>query len=83
MRFCLHGVRSCCRYYSQTTSKSLLEDTNEALKAKSYGHTLLLPKTNFPLRTVGAKREIVYRRKTTEDLYKWQVRILSGLHFIA
>ncbi|CAG8535399.1 6997_t:CDS:2, partial [Ambispora gerdemannii] len=41
--------------------------------SKAYSDTLLLPKTNFPLRADAAKREITFRKRCTEDLYLWQL----------
>ena len=63
-----------CRYlrcYAQST-----ED-------KAFSKTLLLPKTSFPLRSDPAKSELPFRKKTTEDLYLWQVRcttLASPIH---
>jgi isoleucyl-tRNA synthetase len=44
---------------------------------KAYAKTLLLPKTDFPLRADAVNREKLFRKKTTESLYKWQVRFLQ------
>lgn len=38
-----------------------------------YTSTILLPKTNFPLRADAAKREHLFRDRCTKDLYPWQV----------
>lgn len=40
---------------------------------RPYAKTLLLPKTDFPMRADAANREKLYRKRTTEDLYRWQV----------
>lgn len=39
----------------------------------SYSHSLLLPKTAFPLRGDPLVREAAFRQRTCEDLYQWQV----------
>lgn len=41
-----------------------------------YTSTILLPKTNFPLRADAAKREHLFRDRCTKDLYPWQVRVI-------
>src|ERR1043166_3000800 len=38
---------------------------------KSYSDTLLLPKTNFPLRADAVNREILFRDRCSKDLYHW------------
>ncbi|KAI8352635.1 Isoleucyl-tRNA synthetase [Mortierella sp. GBAus27b] len=46
-----------------------------AVKGKpdqKYAPTLLLPKTEFPLRADAAVREHLFRQRTTTDLYAWQ-----------
>jgi hypothetical protein len=55
---------------------SLNEGTVSELDAKTFSKTLLLPKTLFPLRNDPFKTE--YRKKTCEDLYRWQVCIISA-----
>ena len=46
---------------------------------KAYSATLLLPKTTLPLKHKDAvAAELVYRSRTTDELYKKQVR-LAGL----
>ncbi|GAA5903873.1 isoleucine--tRNA ligase ISM1 [Sporobolomyces salmoneus] len=37
-----------------------------------YSESLNLPKTAFPLRAEAAKREKLFWKRTTEDLYEWQ-----------
>ncbi|GAA5795050.1 hypothetical protein HPULCUR_000401 [Helicostylum pulchrum] len=39
-----------------------------------YTNTILLPKTNFPLRADAAKREHLFRDRCTKDLYPWQLK---------
>ncbi|CAB4373577.1 unnamed protein product [Rhizophagus irregularis] len=41
--------------------------------SKLYSDTLLLPKTNFPLRADAANREILFQDRWSKDLYKWQI----------
>ncbi|KAI7906731.1 tRNA synthetases class I-domain-containing protein [Cokeromyces recurvatus] len=42
-------------------------------RTNPYTKTLLLPKTNFPLRAEASKREHLFRDRCTKDLYPWQV----------
>lgn len=46
--------------------------------SKAYSATLLLPKTEFPLRADPSIREEPFRQRTSEGLYQWQVRFFSG-----
>lgn len=41
---------------------------------KAFSKTLLLLKTHFPLWADPAKSEELFRRKTCDELYQWQVR---------
>jgi isoleucyl-tRNA synthetase len=44
---------------------------------KAYSATLLLPKTTLPLKHKNAvAAELVYRSRTTDELYQKQVRLL-------
>lgn len=43
------------------------------LDSKAFSKTLLLPKTPFPLWADPAKSEELFRRKTCDELYQWQV----------
>jgi hypothetical protein len=52
-------------------------NSSQALSKNAFANTLLLPKTNFPLWANPAQREVPYRHKTTEELYKWQVSIVN------
>lgn len=49
----------------------LAEGITSKADGKAFSNTLLLPKTSFPLRSVPFKAE--FRKKTCEDLYRWQV----------
>ncbi|CAG8576245.1 6913_t:CDS:10, partial [Acaulospora morrowiae] len=40
---------------------------------KAYSGTLLLPKTNFPIRADAANREHLFRDRCTKELYFWQL----------
>ncbi|OAQ31649.1 isoleucine--tRNA ligase [Linnemannia elongata AG-77] len=57
----------------------------KAPKAKpesKYGSTLLLPKTDFPLRSEAATREAGYRKRCTSELYPWQRENNPGELFV-
>lgn len=58
--------------HSQSKSKSD-KGPKKGKDAHSYSDSLLLPKTAFPLRADAAKREKLFRKRTTADLYSWQV----------
>ncbi|KAK4689695.1 isoleucyl-tRNA synthetase, partial [Tremellales sp. Uapishka_1] len=46
---------------------------NTSDKKKAYSHTLLLPKTSFPLKHKDVvSAEQAYRARTTDELYRWQ-----------
>jgi hypothetical protein len=57
------------RYFCGTACRR--NATNTGVKA--YSNSLLLPKTAFPLRADAVKREHLFRKRTCEDLYEWQV----------
>lgn len=57
---------SSCLNARETPTKS--KDRKHA-----YSDTLNLPRTPFPLKADAAKREILFRKRTTEELYDWQV----------
>jgi isoleucyl-tRNA synthetase len=44
---------------------------------KAYAKSLLLPKTAFPLRADAVKREPLFRQRTCDDLYQWQVGLVQ------
>lgn len=75
------ATNDTCALCASTLLKRQLH-TSRRLKAsspvstandKAYAKTLLLPKTDFPLRADAVNRERLFRKKTTESLYKWQV----------
>jgi hypothetical protein len=41
---------------------------------KLYANSLLLPRTTFPQWTNPLKTEVLLRKKTCDNLYRWQVR---------
>ncbi|KAF9922021.1 hypothetical protein FBU30_007906 [Linnemannia zychae] len=49
---------------------------------QKYAPTLLLPKTNFPLRAEAAVREHQFRQRCTTDLYAWQRENNAGELFV-
>ncbi|CAG8494859.1 11034_t:CDS:10 [Ambispora leptoticha] len=65
------GHRTIATSVARLATESKVK-SNEAA-SKAYSDTLLLPKTNFPLRADAAKREITFRKRCTEDLYLWQL----------
>ncbi|KAF9965115.1 hypothetical protein BGZ70_005390 [Mortierella alpina] len=60
------------------TSKKLAKDKPD----QKYASTLLLPKTDFPLRADAAVRESLFRQRCTTDLYAWQRENNSGDLFV-
>ncbi|KAF9226386.1 isoleucyl-tRNA synthetase [Gyrodon lividus] len=50
--------------------------------SKAFSRTLLLPKTSFPLWTNPAKSEAPFRKKTCDDLYRWQAQNTQGPLFV-
>ncbi|CAB5357408.1 unnamed protein product [Rhizophagus irregularis] len=60
-------------------SSKLIDESSKKSKvnnndlSKLYSDTLLLPKTNFPLRADAANREILFQDRCSKDLYKWQI----------
>ncbi|KAI0264675.1 tRNA synthetases class I-domain-containing protein [Gloeopeniophorella convolvens] len=49
---------------------------------KSYATTLLLPRTAFPQWTDPSKTEVALRKKTCDDLYRWQWENNKGPLFV-
>jgi isoleucyl-tRNA synthetase len=49
---------------------------------QKYAPTLLLPKTDFPLRADAAVREHQFRQRSTTDLYAWQRENNGGELFV-
>jgi isoleucyl-tRNA synthetase len=57
-----------CRSFSWT-ARSL----KASEPSKKYSDTLLLPKTSFSLYGDPEKSEVAFRKKTSDELYRWQV----------
>ncbi|KAG1887595.1 tRNA synthetases class I-domain-containing protein [Suillus subluteus] len=47
---------------------------NDSAGSKAYSNTLLLPKTSFPLWADLAKSELLFKKKTCEELYRRQAQ---------
>ncbi|KIJ61453.1 hypothetical protein HYDPIDRAFT_115926, partial [Hydnomerulius pinastri MD-312] len=56
--------------------------TSAKLDSKAFSKTLLLPKTSFPLWSDPAKTEAPFRRKTCDELYRWQAQNAQGPLFV-
>ncbi|PVG04524.1 isoleucyl-tRNA synthetase [Serendipita vermifera] len=69
-----HGAKSKDRHQKD------LKDKNSGDKA--YASTLLLPKTNFPIWIEPSITKERYHHLTTEGLYAWQAKNLSGTPFV-
>jgi hypothetical protein len=73
-------TNSCNLTRTLFTTKYLLnKSSEESQNNHQFNNTLLLPKTDFPLRNDILKTEAKYRPKLSEELYEWQVIIK---HFI-
>ncbi|KAG1872417.1 tRNA synthetases class I-domain-containing protein [Suillus subalutaceus] len=48
--------------------------TTDRAGSKAHSKTLLLPKTSFPLWVDSAKSESLFKKKTCEELYRWQAQ---------
>ncbi|KDQ60188.1 hypothetical protein JAAARDRAFT_598772 [Jaapia argillacea MUCL 33604] len=68
-----------CQKFSTCTPVLSRSPTNHT---KSYSDTLLLPKTELPLRNDPAKCEAPFRKKSGEDLYRWQWQNAGGPLFV-
>ncbi|KAF9086909.1 hypothetical protein BGX23_008508 [Mortierella sp. AD031] len=64
-----------------TTNKKDKKEKKEKPDQK-YAATLLLPKTDFPLRADAAVREHQFRQRCTSDLYAWQRENNGGELFV-
>lgn len=61
---------------TSATTSATAATAKKAVKEKpdqKYSSTLLLPKTEFPLRADPANREAAFRKRCTTDYYSWQV----------
>ncbi|KAF9198520.1 hypothetical protein BGZ49_000641 [Haplosporangium sp. Z 27] len=61
-----------------STAKKILKEKPD----QKYAPTLLLPKTEFPLRADAANREHLFRQRCTTDLYAWQRENNTGDLFV-
>ncbi|KAF8512558.1 tRNA synthetases class I-domain-containing protein [Hysterangium stoloniferum] len=79
MRKQLYGISQYlkARRYATDAAHSTGENSN-----KAYSATLLLPNTSFPVRANPSVREVPFRQRTTEDLYKWQWENAKGPLFV-
>ncbi|KAI6006964.1 tRNA synthetases class I-domain-containing protein [Pisolithus albus] len=64
----------CCRLSTLSSGQKL--------DSKAFSKTLLLPKTSFPLWPDPSKTEVPFRKKTCDDLYRWQARHARGPLFV-
>ncbi|KAG1900331.1 tRNA synthetases class I-domain-containing protein [Suillus fuscotomentosus] len=55
---------------------------SQSLLNASYSKTLLLPKTSFPLWVNSAQSESLFKKKTCEELYRWQAQNVHGPLFV-
>jgi hypothetical protein len=62
----------------RTFSSSSASSAAAPSSSHSHANTLSLPKTPFPLRADAAKREHLFRSRTTDELYAWQVSPVSS-----
>ncbi|XP_026728505.1 isoleucine--tRNA ligase, mitochondrial-like [Trichoplusia ni] len=53
-----------------------------APKTKTYSHTILSPKTNFPARSNNAIKEQIQKTAQFAELYNWQRENLKGPEFV-
>jgi isoleucyl-tRNA synthetase len=68
------------RHFSTCRVFQSLKDASADPKA--YSKTLLLPKTSFSLWVDSAKSESLFKKKTCEELYRWQVRYSNSFIFL-
>jgi hypothetical protein len=73
----IHGLRhhttskASCRQFSWTWHRRAGPKAPDA--NKRYSDTLLLPKTSFPLYGTRETSEEIFNKKTSDELYRWQV----------
>ena len=65
---------SCIPLHAKWLSRKPFSTLPTTATKKPYASTLRLPKTRFPLWSEPDKREVPFRERTTNELYKWQVR---------
>ncbi|CAH0597144.1 unnamed protein product [Chrysodeixis includens] len=57
-------------------------ESTAAPKTKTYSHTILSPKTNFPARSNNAIKEQIQKTAQFAELYNWQRENLKGPEFV-
>ncbi|KIJ34831.1 hypothetical protein M422DRAFT_233237 [Sphaerobolus stellatus SS14] len=62
--------------------RPLLRASRRLYSDKAYSSSLRLPNTAFPLRAPPSEREEPFRRRTADDLYKWQWENAKGPLFV-
>lgn len=82
------SLRNTLRLAKPVNTRGFFNSCVVSAKAKAqpnpYTNTILLPKTNFPLRADAANREHLFKDRCTKELYPWQVKIImiqSDLEF--
>ncbi|KZP15924.1 isoleucyl-tRNA synthetase [Athelia psychrophila] len=75
-----HLTSKAARLWSQRRHISQASQASQKVDNKAFTDTLLLPKTSFPLRVDLSNGE--FRKKTSEDLYKWQWENNQGPLFV-
>ncbi|KAJ8710560.1 hypothetical protein PYW08_009075 [Mythimna loreyi] len=76
-----------CYKYRRIVSKwtftsCMRAKSSAAPKTKTYSHTILSPKTNFPARSSNAIKEQIYKTAQFAELYNWQRKNLKGPEFV-
>ncbi|XP_063388023.1 isoleucine--tRNA ligase, mitochondrial [Cydia fagiglandana] len=51
-------------------------------KTKTYSHTILFPKTDFPARSNSARKDEIQKAAKFSELYNWQREHLKGPEFV-
>lgn len=51
-------------------------------KTKTYSHTILFPKTDFPARSNSARKDEIQKAAKFSELYSWQRQHLKGPEFV-
>ncbi|XP_026750384.2 isoleucine--tRNA ligase, mitochondrial [Galleria mellonella] len=76
----------CCYYRKLLTkwshTNSMRFKSSAEPKKKTYSHTILTPKTNFPARSNSAKKEEIQKAAQFSKLYNWQREHLTGPEFV-
>lgn len=75
--FTARALRTSCPDTLRKSIHSSIVPPNEkdgTDQNKVYAKSLLLPRTTFPQWTDPLKTEAILRKKTCDDLYRWQVR---------